>query len=71
MPKRYSLSKSNWVAYEDVDIQSVSEAIYDQLGARFPMKWVDLEPIVDESDLPDGIKMSDVKKAIEDNHPLA
>lgn len=68
--KRFNLSNQTLENYESVDIETYSEAVWNQVGAEFKIS-VDSEglPIIDTDDIPSGIKESTVEKALADNHP--
>jgi hypothetical protein len=69
--ERYNPQDNKFVSYDKVNAKGVAEDIYAQVGAEFPLQWVDGEPVVDSNDLPDGVTMSDVRQAVKDNHPRA
>ena len=64
----YKPADNQWVSYEPVTDAHI-DAIYDDVGERFPISWVDGEPVIDFDDLPDGVDESDVKQAVRDHHP--
>lgn len=70
--ERYNPIDNQWQSWDDFKPEDVANAVYQQVGARFPIEWdPDGRPIVDWSDLPAGVKENDVKQAIRDNHPRA
>lgn len=68
--ERFIPQNNKWISYAKFDRETFSEAVYSQVGVRFPMVIrSDGHVIIDTSDLPSGVTENEVKQAIRDNHP--
>lgn len=67
--ERYKPADNQWIAHSEIDVMAVADAIHDDIGAKFPITWVDGEPIIDFDDLPEGVKENQVKNAVRNHHP--
>lgn len=68
--ERYIPQDNQWVPFEKFDREAFHEAVYQQVGARFPLQTDSRgHTIIETDDLPDGVTENDVKQAVRDNHP--
>lgn len=67
--ERYIPEDNQWIAFGEFRQSEISEAIYDDLGVRFPITWDGDRVVIDFDNLPDGLSENDVKQAVRDHHP--
>lgn len=68
--QKYIPIDNKWIAFVEFDTQQFGEAVYSDLGARFPLSINnDGTVLLDPDDLPAGVSENDAKQAIRDNHP--
>lgn len=68
--QRYIPQDNQWVDYAEFDTRKFHEAVYAQVGARFPLQTDSRgHTVFDPADLPDGVTENEVKQAVRDNHP--
>lgn len=65
--KRYNRNAGRLEESDAMDTVELARALYDRVGARFPVTWRDRRrPEVDPADLPDGVSEADVEAALND-----
>lgn len=65
--ERYNPNNDTWSNSNGATPYEMAEAIYQQVGARFHIRWKRGKPSVDFNNLPDGVTEQDVRQAISDN----
>ena len=70
--ERYIPQNNDWVDSEDFNQLEVAQAVREQVGERFPIKFngpQNAHVIIDFDALPDSVNETEVKQAVQDNHP--